>query len=63
MRKILGRISVFMVGLAISISLPAFSAQGSQDTTEVWIPQSDFLGSDPDGLFLLVFDIILEVPI
>ena len=57
MRKILGRISVFMVGLAISISLPAFSAQGSQDTTEVWIPQSDFLGSDPDGLFLLVFDI------
>ena len=59
MRKILGKISIFMAVICFSACLtcvPSLSAEGNHYETEVWIPSSRFLGPDPDGIFLLVFD-------
>ena len=59
MRKIPGKISIFMAVICFSACLtcvPSLSAEGNHYETEVWIPSSRFLGPDPDGIFLLVFD-------
>ena len=59
MRKIPGKISIFMAVVCFSVCLTcvsSLSAEGNHYETEVWIPSSRFLGPDPDGIFLLVFD-------
>lgn len=47
-------VMVFFSACLISVS--SLSAQRKNYETEVWIPSSRFLGPDPDGIFLLVFD-------